>query len=148
MVNNFWKKLRKYLIAGVFFLIALNAFSGEISHPDYTLVYRMDNDSDVQAVFNIVKEWIAKNNHYNCTIKTAEEINKDAEIFIIGKPRKNEMFNYTIYQCLFYSKGVLIELFLSDNEAIGFTRPYSANEREAVFERFHQLYRWNVLGIE
>ena len=69
---------KAYILICIFLLVSVKAFSGEISHPDYTLVYRMEND----------------------------------------------------------------------NEVVGITSRYSSSEREAVFERFNQLYRWNVLGIE
>ena len=143
--NLLGHNIKKYLMIVPFLLFVTNAFSEEIINSDFTLVYRMNNDNDVQIVFDFIKTWIARNNHYNCTIRNAEEGNENAEIFLIEKPVTR--FNYTSYQCIFYSKGKRINLILSDNEILGLTTPYSSNEREQVFERFYQLYRWNVLGI-
>lgn len=145
--NTFGQNKRRYLIIAFFALLAINIFAEEITNSDYTFIYKMNNNEDIQLVFNKIKTFIAKNNHYYCAIRNAEDGNEKTEIFAILKPVTNEIYNYTVYQCIFYSKGKRIDLILSDNEILGLTSPYSEDGREQVFQRFYDFYRYNVLKI-
>ena len=139
--------MKKFIIAMALILFCFGALAGQdYKPPQYTYFFEITSDTHLMIAFDMIKAWIAKNNHYSCRMDSIEEKLKAFKGIIIVKLPVMEKYNYTLEIVNFYMNGKKIELLLSDNPAVGLTNPYSQSERDKVFERFYDLYRWNIKG--
>ena len=127
--------------------LCMGVFAQQTLQPEESYLFRINNNEELDGAFEIIKECIADNNHYHIRMAAkSDALGPEDTVLAIIIFQKMEVQNFTMKRLLFYMNGARIDITLSDNEIFGYTQPYSQSERYKVFDRFNQLYRWNVLG--
>jgi hypothetical protein len=138
--------MKRFLVIITMCAIVTAAYPEEIKHPEYDYFYVIKEQNDVNIVLKTIKTWISKYRNYNCSIKNAEEGTEKLACLAIKKIPMNFGPSNDVAHCQFYLNGKRIDLFLSENEILGLTQEYKANEAEEVYNKVYSLYFNNMRG--